>query len=248
MARINYEFPLNEKIRTYLRIEQLFIRMQESACILTEASLIGYFKALFDITEVIERGDLKGDLLKDLERHEKNLITWSQHPDIDSSAINVLLEQIIQGNNALAKSGRLGSEIKDDRFLSSIKQRFTIPGGTSCFDLPQLHHWLYQSDEKKRQDLAVFDGYLATLKQVIKLDLRFVREQGQQQVVTAINGLYQDATDSTELLQIDIDADCPAFPTVSGNKHRFTIRFMETCNESGKSSSDIDIPFILTSC
>ncbi|NTS76575.1 cell division protein ZapD [Catenovulum sp. SM1970] len=248
MACVEYEFPLNEKIRTYLRIEYLINRMKSLSTDLSAESMIGFFEALFAIAEVTERGDLKGDLLKDLEKHEKNLVAWSQHPNIDDSALGDVLQTVMRTTNALQKSGRLGQEIKEDKFLSSIKQRFNIPGGTCCFDLPHLHFWLHQDEACKRQDINNWLGYVEILDNVVSLDLKFVRDRGESAHVTANNGFYQDATENTELLLISVPAESQTYPTVSGNKHRFSIRFMELCNEQGKAASETDISFKLTCC
>ncbi|WP_111978223.1 cell division protein ZapD [Algibacillus agarilyticus] len=248
MVFTKYEFPLNEKIRTYLRIEHLMLRMHVNAQNLNEKSLINFFEAYFAISEVIERGDLRTDLLKDLEKHEKNLVAWAQHPDIDDSAISDLLQQVIVATDALSKSGRLGAEIKDDKFLSSIRQRFNIPGGTCCFDLPHLHHWLNLDDDSKQADLDKWLKYLAILDQVVGLELKFVREGGKKRQEVAVNGSFQDATENNELIQIEIESTMQTYPTVSGNKHRYSIRFMEICTEQGKSAIDDDIPFTLTCC
>ncbi|AWB68729.1 cell division protein ZapD [Saccharobesus litoralis] len=248
MAYIKYEFPLNEKVRTYLRIEHLIQRMHASARNLDEKSLLHFFESLFAVAEVIERGDLRGDLLKDLEKHEKNLVSWSQHPDIDSSAINGLIQQVMNATNNLTKSGRLGIELKEDKFLGSIKQRFAIPGGTCCFDLPHLHFWLHTARETQQADIEKWLSYLKTLEQVVGLELKFVRESGRVQQAIAEGGSFQDATGNTELIQIQLEQHFKAYPTVSGNKHRFSIRFMQLCPEQGKAACEQDIPFTLVCC
>lgn len=248
MSTVEYEFPLNEKIRTYLRIEHLLHRIYSSAEDLSPTSLLHFFEAIFAISEITERGDLKGDLIKDLEKQEKNLVNWAQHPSIDSSMVDNLLQQVVTSSNLLAKSGRLGQELKDDKFLASIKQRFSIPGGTCCFDLPHLHYWLNLPDQDKQQDINRWQGHLELLSNVVGTELRFIRERGQQKSCTANNGFYQDATDNTELLHIALPNTIESYPTVSGNKHRFSIRFMAICADQGKAATEDDIEFVLTCC
>jgi len=75
---ISYEFPLNEKIRTLLRLEDLFARMthftEHDHSMDHHAALI----TLFEIIEVICRADLKSDLLKELERQKRVLLSLQQ--------------------------------------------------------------------------------------------------------------------------------------------------------------------------
>ncbi len=248
MSLIEYEFPLNEKIRTYLRIESLLTRIQESRQELNPSSLFQFFNALFSIAEVIERGDLKGDLIKDMEKHEKNLITWSQHPNIDNSAIEVMLQKVVECGNRLSKSGRLGQDLKEDKFLASIKQRFSIPGGTGCFDLPHLHYWFHQDEDVQKKDISKWMSYIDLIADVINIELKFIRERGQGKQCIAKNGFFQEATENTEILKIAIPQKSAAYPTMSGNKHRFSIRFMQLDNEQGKAASEEDITFTLICC
>lgn len=248
MTRINYEFPLNEKTRTYLRIEHLLTQLHQNANAGDQNALYQFFQALFSILEVIERGDLKSDLLKDLEKHEKKLVSWSQYPGVDSSALSGLLEQVLKASGELSKTGRLGQDFKDDKFLASIKQRFSIPGGTCCFDLPHLHYWLNQPSEVIQRELDRWLANLHLLTTVISTDLKFIRERGKAKNLIAKNGFYQDSVEHVELLQISVDSDANSHPTVSGHKHRFAIRFMQLDADMNKVATEADIQFMLSCC
>ena len=65
---ITYEYPLNERIRTLLRLEDLFDRVDffisQDAPLDHQAALT----SIFEILEVASRGDLKSDLLQELDR------------------------------------------------------------------------------------------------------------------------------------------------------------------------------------
>ena len=65
---ILYEYPFNERIRTLLRLEDLFERF---TFFLTQEDPREHHAALttlFEIAEVAGRTDLKADLMKELER------------------------------------------------------------------------------------------------------------------------------------------------------------------------------------
>ena len=65
---ILYEYPFNERLRTYLRLEQLYRRLRE---LLTRAHSVDHHFALitiFEIMDVASRSDLWADVIKDLER------------------------------------------------------------------------------------------------------------------------------------------------------------------------------------
>ena len=70
---ITYEYPFNERIRTLLRLEDLFDRVR---FFLARQDALDHHAALltlFEIMEVASRADLKSDLLQELERQKQVL-------------------------------------------------------------------------------------------------------------------------------------------------------------------------------
>ena len=74
MSHAVYEFPLNEKVRSYLRIEQLFKQLKQGTQATEDFQFISFFEALFTLLDLLERLDIRNDVLKDIEVHEKNLV------------------------------------------------------------------------------------------------------------------------------------------------------------------------------
>ena len=96
MTAILYEHPLNERIRNYLKLEQLFVQAADCLQYNIVSSHSVFFNALFAILDTLERNDIRGDLLKDLEKLEQNLVVWSQVPDIDNAVLEDNLKQTVQ--------------------------------------------------------------------------------------------------------------------------------------------------------
>ena len=63
---LTYEFPLNEKSRTYLRFDALFQQLKANQTFELPAHAFSFFRALFDFIELSERCDIRTDLMKDL--------------------------------------------------------------------------------------------------------------------------------------------------------------------------------------
>jgi cell division protein ZapD len=79
---ITYEYPLNERIRTLLRLEDLFER---SRYFIARAGAHDHHMALitlFEVLEVASRADLKSDLLQELERQKQVLHAFRDNPEI----------------------------------------------------------------------------------------------------------------------------------------------------------------------
>ena len=245
-----FEFPLKEKVRNYLRIEQLMSQLKTGAQVQSTPIHMYFFEQLFTLLDLFDRLDLRTDMLKDLEAHEKSLVYWSQHPKINSAALEQTLKSILRLREQLKTSKKFGNELKEDKFLASIRQRFAIPGGTCNFDLPNLYYWMNQPQEARQQDTHKWLKSLTMLDDAISISLSFLRERGHYTKVTAQNGFYQGAAeDKNELIRVKCASQEGFYPTLSGNKYRYALRFMwfNSDQHSGP-SVDKDISFSLAAC
>lgn len=244
MDNLIFEHPLNEKCRNYLRFEALFVQLKQTRALKKLWHHQALFKVLFDLIEISDRADIKPVLLKDLERQKKQLEYWSQLPGVDQGRVNALYEEVVGLLKELNKLGKLGMTIKEDKFLASIRQRFILPGGTCCFDLPNLHWWLHQEKETLLQDINrwLFDWDIVA--RALKLLLELMRERGEFSTFTANNAFFQGTAENCEMLRIKLNTSAGYYPTISGHKHRYAIRFMQNKPED----EHHDIHFELACC
>ena len=77
---ITYEYPLNERIRTLLRLEDLFERSRHFIARTEPHDHHVALLTLFEIMEVVGRADLKSDLLQELERQKQVLLSSATTP------------------------------------------------------------------------------------------------------------------------------------------------------------------------
>lgn len=248
MANVLYEHPLNERIRSYLKLEQLFIQVNDClACDIRTSQGI-FFNSLFAILDVLERNDIRGDLIKDLEKLEQTLVLWSKAPDVDVSALEENLQHTVSLVLKLRCSQPKWWQLKEDKFLAGVKQRFAIQGGNSSFDLPQLHFWLNRSVESQKKDIQFWLELLDQIKYSLQLVLKFIRLRSDFESIQTDSGFFQDNGEGLMLLRIKVDVSAPYYPTVSGNKFRYSIRFMLPCPQSGRRYSNQPTQFQLARC
>jgi len=248
MTTILYEHPLNERIRNYLKLEQLFA--QSVGCLECDIATTHnvFFNALFAIIDTLDRNDIRGDLIKDMEKLEQNLVIWSQAPDIDSTALDQNLQQAVALICQLKNTKPQWTLLKDDKFLAGLKQRFAIQGGSCTFDLPQLQFWLSQSQKKLVSEMTDWLVLLEQIKSALSLILKFIRQRGQFTKISTESGFYQDNGEGLMLLRIKVPQSSNHYPTVSGNKFRYSIRFMLLCEENGRRYSNQSTSFELSRC
>lgn len=250
MTQAVYEFPLKEKVRNYLRIEQILAQIKAGAAQSEGDSQRYFFEQLFTLLDLFDRLDLRTDIIKDLDSHEKNLVVWSQHPQIDNNALQQTLRSIVHLRDTLKTCKKFGTALKEDKFLASIKQRFSIPGGTCNFDLPNLYFWLQQPLDERQANMRSWLDELAILDNAISIALSFLRERGKLQPLVAKGGFYQGvAEDKVELIRVECDVNGGYYPTLSGNKYRFALRFLWfSPSENQSSAVESDIQFAMANC
>lgn len=225
---ITFEYPLNEKIRSYLRFEFLFSQLIESKKFTYESDATAFFKSFFDLLELSERCDIRHDLVKDLRLLSTQMQEWLHHDEVDQKAVSDLLielERLIEAVLAMPKQMR---HFKTNRFLTSVKQRFSIPSGSCNFDLPQYHYWLAESSTKKCKDADTWLAPFDALQKALLLFLKIKRSQGNISAQTAVNGFYQGVVEDSCFVTIELATSLAVYPMISGHKDRYSIRFMST--------------------
>lgn len=248
---ISYEFPLNERVRTLLRLEDLYDR-------------IGYFidrgtgddhhaalNVLFEILEVASRADLKADLLQELERQKRALSTLRNNPEIAEEALEAVLDQIERANTELlGMNGKIGQHLRENEWLMGIKQRACIPGGTCEFDLPSYHYWQQQDAALRRNYLRAWLGPLLPLREGLGIVLKLLRESGKVHHYTAHHGNFQQMQGGrvAQLLRIALDDKLACIPEISANKYALNIRFISANYAAKTTLFDQDVAFDLTFC
>ncbi|MBT1450525.1 cell division protein ZapD [Glaciecola sp. XM2] len=245
-----YEFPLCEKVRNYLRLEQLFLQLDGAASAESEYQYLYFFEVLFDLIDLIERLDLRSDFVRDFDLQEKNLVHWSQHPDIDSTALEQVLTTLRALNAEIKSNKKMGAGVREEKLLNNIRQRFAIPGGATSFDLPNLFCWLKQPIDVKNANVKVWRAHLSLVENAVQMLMSFLRERGRFTPAMATNAFYQgNVEDKTELIRVKCDNTQGFYPVLSGNKYRYGIKFMALDQQDGSSEAITDdIPFEIASC
>jgi len=237
---ITFEYPLNEKNRSYLRFEFLFIQINSSISFTQKSDSVAFFKALFDLLELTERTDIRHDLIKDLELLSEQMKAWLQHKNVNHGAIRELIAEIEQLNNALFSMPKHLRFYKSNRFLTSLKQRFSIPSGCCNFDLPQFHFWNEGDLGKRQEDAQKWFSHFACLEQALALFLKIKRSQGLCTDQVALAGFYQGEVENSGFITIKVKKEHAVYPMMSGHKDRFSLRFISTVEANDNA---LNIPF-----
>jgi len=248
---ISYEFPLNERMRTLLRLEDLYTKL---LCFIERSDAIDHHSALgvlFEVLEVANRSDLKSDLLQELERQKRQLAAFHNNPEISETALDTVLDAIESASNSVFNmSGKFGQNLRENEWLMSIKQRTGIPGGTCKFDLPSYHHWLNQDAALRRHYLMSSLTPLLPIRDGLAIILKLLRESGKMHHYIAKNGAFQQMQCGrvAQMLRVSLDKALPCVPEISANKYMLNIRFIAADYVAKSALYNADVKFNLTFC
>ncbi len=248
---ITYEYPFNERIRTLLRLEDLFDRARY---FLARQDALDHHAALltlFEILEVASRADLKSDLLQELERHKQVLLSFRNNPEISEEVLNRVLAEIEHASAALfSMSGKIGQYLRENEWLMSIKQRTGIPGGVCEFDLPSYHYWLHRDSGSRAFDLHGWINPLYPVRDASAIVLRLLRESGKPSKIVAQQGLFQQMLGGrvVQMVGIRLPQDSEFIPEISANKYALNIRFAIFGDDARPHTCSSNVEFELTLC
>jgi len=248
---ITYEYPFNERIRTLLRLEDLFDKTAHFLQLDGPHEHHVALLSVFEILEVASRADLKLDLIQELERQRQTLLTFRNNPEISEEALSGALYEIEQASAALlAMTGKIGQYLRENDWLMGIKSRAAIPGGVCEFDVPSYHYWLHRSNEARRASLEAWVKPLLPIRDGLTIVLRLLRASGRPEMQMARNGAFQLMLGggASQMVRVGLADELAVVPEISANKYALNVRFVLADVISKPKGCERDIEFRMTFC
>jgi len=240
-------------MRTFMRLEFLYQQMLYNTELEADWATRAATSSLLEIMAILTRGDVRSDVHKELDRQIEGLQRFQSQPGVDSQRLETLIATLAANRDELDEVGtHFLQPLKDCEFLSSIKHRSAIPGGTCEFDLPEYSHWLRQPFARRQQDVLGWLGIIRPVCDAVIELLWLIRESSQPEAKTAINGMYQHRMQkdaSCRLLRVSLPDNSGLYPEISGSQHRFTVRFLEWSTiDSRAVQTGLDVDFQISIC
>lgn len=249
---ILYEYPFNERIRTYLRLEHLLRRLAE--LVPREHPLDHHYaiQTIFEIMDVAARSDLKSEIMKDLDRHKQLLNSYRGNPAISERVLDEIMAQLDASFAELSgATGKTGQSLTENDWLMAIRSRIGIPAGTCEFDLPGYFHWQHQPPQQRQSDLNRWTRSLVPLAEAIALLMKMMRDSGSPHKVVAPAGQFQQNLPqgrTYQLLRLAIDPRMELVPEISGNRLMVSVRLLRLGTDERLHPTSDDASFELTLC
>ena len=248
-----YEYPLNEHVRTLLRIENIFSNLKRYSSSTDALDMRLCINLLLGLNELLKMYDIKSELTRDLERRQSVLRTLEGKPGVDKYKLRHILTDLDGSIVSIRDSDNMASAaLNTDELLTSIRQKHSLIGGACNFDLPAYQYWLNRPARARQQYLQKWQADLAGIQRGVELALKLLRGDATAKKETAEAGFFQQSTESDvsyQLIRIISAGELKCFPEVSGGKHRITVRFMEQEDTMKRPvQTEKDVEFTLHFC
>ncbi len=252
-ATIEYEQPLNERLRTYLRLEFLYrqtqYHQQHAGSWATRAAV----SSILEILAITGRGDCRTDALKELERQLAVLNEFRAKQGVDGDRLHDIMTQLAHHRSELNSiSGVFMQNLRDSEFLSAIRHRSAIPGGTCEFDLRDYFHWLNEPLAARQSAFEDWMSHIRVLCEAVIYLLWVIRQNARQRRELAVGGNFQlnlDRDAHCQLIRITLPTGTELFPEISGSHYRCSIRFLKWQGVGARPvQAEQDVPFLLSTC
>ena len=175
-----YELPLSERMRTFLRIEFLYRQMLYSSETDSRWATRATISTLLDILAILLRGDVRGEVHKELDYHINAVQRFQSRPGVDNKRLESLIHNLVESRGKVSAIGtQYLQPLRESEFLRAIQHRNSIPGGTCEFDLPEYNHWLRQPYARRQLDVERWIGAIRPLCDAIVEILWLIRESAE---------------------------------------------------------------------
>ncbi|MGD9108527.1 MAG: cell division protein ZapD [Gammaproteobacteria bacterium] len=253
MESITYEQPLNELVRTSLRLEHVL--QQLDALIAQPNSLQTtrlIIRLMVDIINILDRPDFKTKLSKEFDRHITVLSRLLADPKVNQATLNATLTQLKQHkNNLITTQGKIAQNLRANEFLTTIRQSLLSPGGDGCIDNPGYFYWLNHPFESHRIQIDTWLVELVEIHQAINLLLNIIRNSSKAHDRSAEQGFYHETLDPQlpyQLIRVTLPKKAMLYPEISAGRHRMTIRFIISDVIDHPKQTNENVKFALTKC
>jgi len=248
-----FEQPLNERMRTFLRLDFLYNQALYHNEMASPWGSRAAMASLIDILAITTRGDVRSDVLKELESQLAAFGEFQANPAVDAQRLKTLMANLQRLRTDLMSAGSAFLQpLRDSEFVSAIKHRSGIPGGTCEFDLPDYYFWLAQPDEARMRAFNQWLGLLRPMCDAIAELLWLTRQNGRSRQELARGGSFSltfDRDNPLQLLRISLPATAGLYPEISGSHHRCSVRFLSWNGLATRpTQTEADVAFRLSCC
>lgn len=235
-----YEQPLCERMRLFMRLESMFKQMHLFHKADEYYSIQLFLDALFDVLDFLHRYEIRSEILKELQRLQTAIIRDTLQPGHGFSSQTAMENAIDHSLQAIHDIDLNPiSLLRENELFNSLRQRNFNQSGNCLFEVPAYQYWLAKNGGDANPFLVHCYSLFTPIAEAIKLVLGMVRASAEISQEHTNDGMFIKTLDKdkrNQLLRVHLTTEHNVFPRISGDNHRFAIRFMEQDNPQMRSS------------
>ena len=224
-----YELPLNERLRTFMRIEFLYSRLKYFASNLDNNwNTRTVIHTLLEVYSILSRTDVRREVLADLDRYIMQMQRFQSAPDADNNMVNDILEDLDSIKNQVVNIGTdYLIRLREDEFISSLLHRHTLPGGKAEFDMPKYKYFLESDKKNVSTQINEWIDVIKPISEGIDKLMWIIRESNEPISTVAVKGQYNHQIEKRTQISLVriITNDTNVYPEISGGRHLIAVRF-----------------------
>ena len=245
-----YELPLNERLRTFMRVEFISNRLNYFLELDDSWATRSIIHGLIEIYSILSRTDVRREVITDLDRYIYEMRKYQDSPLADEDRARELRQDLESLKVTVENSGSdYLKPLRDNEFLNSLLHRQTLPGGKAEFDMPKYKFWL--DSGRTKSDIDQWVGVIKPVCSSIDKLLWMIRESTEAISTVAVGGFYNHQISKNHkisLVRIFLDKKT-VYPEIIGGKHLISIRFFNWEDSEGKSAQTKEnIKFRISLC
>ena len=247
-----YELPLNERLRTFMRIEFLYARLKYFSSDLQNSwETRTVIHTLLEIYSILSRTDVRREVLADLDRYIMQMQRYQSIPGADSNLVTNILEDLELIKHEVINIGTdYLSRLRKDEFIASLLHRHTLPGGKAEFDLPKYKFFLEGNKTIVGKKINAWIDIIRPLSEGIDKLMWIIRESSEPIATVAVGGQYNHQIErrtQISLVRIFLK-NKKIFPEISGGRHLIAVRFFENIGEDNYQQYQDNVDFKISLC
>ena len=247
-----YELPLNERLRTFMRIEFLYSRLKYFVSNLNDSwQTRTVIHTLLEIYSILSRTDVRREVLADLDRYIMQMQRFQSAPDADNDMVNNVLEDLDSIKNQVVDIGTdYLLKLREDEFIASLLHRHTLPGGKAEFDMPKYKFFLESDKKNVAVQINSWIDIIRPICEGIDKLMWIIRESNEPISTVAVGGQYNHQIESRTQISLVriITNDTNVYPEISGGRHLIAVRFFSHNEDEGYIQFEDNVEFKISLC
>ena len=230
-AHLIYEQAVNERMRTFLRIDFLARQFEFH---LTQPNLWDVratVATLLEFVSLISRHNIKLELIRELDQR----LAWLEMLGASDNADAGRLAEVIELHQKLRDEAHalqypVHQHLAKQDLLNTITQRNRMPGCTSETDIPLYHNWLSNQDIDHAAQLQQWYEPFSAIIRIARTVLDMVRNSATFAAEVAEAGWFEQSLDPGrihQMIRIRLPQGSEFYPEIGIGKRTFSIVFRE---------------------